>query len=177
MVLLLDVIYPPNSFLTCQIKQNEVLYVCECLDDALYIVYDGKKKGQDVYIDCLVLLNLGNDLGIAEQKVFLDDIHSVSRLIDIHTHIYLSTHSHFTNILYLTLDLDSATTERRKNDLVTSGNLQRNVVTFLVQCTLTNGKNNSLVGSFLSLLGNKDTRGSFLTSTHSSANVSMENSF
>lgn len=44
------------------------------LDDALYIVYDGKKKGQDVYIDCLVLLNLGNDLGITEQKVFLNDI-------------------------------------------------------------------------------------------------------
>lgn len=84
---------------------------------------------------------------------------SIPRMIgesDIHLQDFV------TNILYLSLDLDSTTTKRRKNDLVTSGNLQRNMVAFLVQCTLTNGKNNSLVGSFLSLLRDKDTRGSFL---------------
>lgn len=101
----------------------------------------------------LLLDNLGKDLGITEQEVFLLKKKHVNGSMS-RVHRMLST--------YLTGNLDRATTIGRKKDLITSIDLERDVLTFLVQGTLTNSNNDTFVQSFLGLLGNVDTRGSFL---------------
>jgi len=98
-----------------------------------------------------LLDNLGEDFGITEQEVFL--FKSCQWL---HVTIIITTTT------YLTGNLDGATTIGGKKDLITSIDLERDVLTFLVESTLTNSNNDTFVQSFLSLLGNENTSGSFL---------------
>jgi hypothetical protein len=60
------------------------------------------------------------------------------------------------------VNLDRVTTIRRKENLITGIDLEGDVLTLLVESTLTDGNNDTFVQGFLGLLGDEDTRGSLL---------------